>query len=123
MSCARFGSVSQNTTLNGVRDPRRFRLVTGPSVPRLRPNTFAPRCLTTMPTLDSFSEGQSGVIRDIVGEDGIAVRLMEMGLIEGQPVTVLGFAPLGDPIEIEIRGYRLSLRKSEAQRVEMETTP
>jgi Fe2+ transport system protein FeoA len=42
---------------------------------------------------------------------------MEMGLIDGQMVRVLGVAPLGDPIDLEVQGFRLSLRKSEAARV------
>ena len=51
------------------------------------------------------------------GNDGIAIRLMEMGLTDGEEITLIGFAPLGDPIEFLIRGYRLSLRKAEAKRV------
>jgi len=74
-----------------------------------------------MTTLVSLKQiGQRGRITDIRGEDGIAIRLMEMGLTEGEEIKLLGFAPLGDPIEYEIRGYRVSLRKTEAQRVEIE---
>jgi len=54
---------------------------------------------------------------EVAGDDAVAVRLMEMGLTDGEEVTVIGFAPLGDPIEYSIRGYRLSLRKTEASRV------
>lgn len=61
--------------------------------------------------------GDSATILEITGDDGIAVRLMEMGLTEGEEMTVIGFAPLGDPIEFAIRGYRISLRKTEARRV------
>lgn len=57
---------------------------------------------------------------DIVGHDAIATRLMEMGLTEGEEVELLNFAPLGDPIEYLVRGYRLSLRISEARLVEIE---
>ncbi len=73
-----------------------------------------------MPTLDSIPQGRRARIVDVVGDDAIAVRLMEMGLIEGEAIEVLGVAPLGDPIEYEIRGYRLSLRVTEARRVEVE---
>lgn len=73
-----------------------------------------------MPTLDSIPQGRSARIVDVVGDDAIAVRLMEMGLIEGEAIEVLGVAPLGDPVEYEIRGYRLSLRVTEARRVEVE---
>lgn len=64
--------------------------------------------------------GQRARILDVSGDDGVAVRIMEMGLIEGEEATVVGFAPFGDPIEFAIRGYRLSLRKSEAARVLIE---
>ena len=57
----------------------------------------------------------------IEGVDDVSLRLMEMGLVPGVELTVLGVAPLGDPLELELRGYRLSLRKSEAARVEVET--
>lgn len=45
------------------------------------------------------------------------MRIMEMGVVPGVRFTMMGAAPLGDPIEIEVRGYRLSLRKSEANRI------
>lgn len=45
------------------------------------------------------------------------MRLMEMGILEGEAIAMIGVAPLGDPLEYEIRGYRLSLRKAEAERV------
>ena len=70
-----------------------------------------------VPTLDQLTLGQRGQIVEITGDDGIAVRLMEMGLTEGEEIEVLGFAPLGDPIEFRVRGYHLSLRASEARRV------
>jgi Fe2+ transport system protein FeoA len=46
---------------------------------------------------------------------------MEMGIIQGEPLRVVGWAPLGDPMEVELRGYRLSLRKAEAARITIET--
>ena len=61
--------------------------------------------------------GQRGRILDVAGDDAVAVRLMEMGLTEGAEIELIGFAPLGDPVEFLIRGYRLSLRKAEASRV------
>ena len=64
--------------------------------------------------------GQRGRIVEVTGDDAISVRLMEMGLIDGEEIQVLGFAPLGDPAEYLIRGYRLSLRKAEAARVQIE---
>lgn len=68
-------------------------------------------------TLDELAIGQTAEIVDVQGEDGIAIRLMEMGLTEGEEITLVGVAPLGDPIEYLIRSYRLSLRKAEARRV------
>ena len=64
--------------------------------------------------------GQRGRIVEVTGDDAISVRLMEMGLIDGEEIELLGFAPLGDPAEYLIRGYRLSLRKAEAARVQIE---
>lgn len=71
-------------------------------------------------TLDTLSAGQRARILEIVGDDGIAIRLMEMGLIDGEEIEVIGFAPWGDPMEILARGYRLSLRGNEAKRVVVE---
>lgn len=68
-------------------------------------------------TLNELPVGHRAKILDVQGDDGVAIRLMEMGLTEGEEITLLGFAPMGDPIEFEIRGYRLSLRKAEARRV------
>jgi ferrous iron transport protein A len=73
-----------------------------------------------MATLDSLKEGQRARVVDIDGEDAISVRLMEMGLTEGEEIQLIGIAPLGDPMEFSLRGYRLSLRAREARRVEIE---
>lgn len=56
----------------------------------------------------------------VEGDDAIAVRLMEMGLIEGEEIRRVGQAPLGDPIEYAVCGYRITLRASEASRVRIE---
>ena len=53
----------------------------------------------------------------INGSGAIARRLMEMGVVPGAPVRVIKAAPLGDPIEIRVRGYHLALRRTEAQRI------
>jgi len=71
-------------------------------------------------TLDQLKQGGRGRILDIGGSDGIAMRLMEMGLTEGEEIELLGAAPLGDPLEFLVRGYRLSLRSAEARRVQIE---
>ncbi|MEX0820124.1 MAG: ferrous iron transport protein A [Pirellulaceae bacterium] len=64
--------------------------------------------------------GQRGRVLQIEGMDEVAIRLLEMGLTPSVEFELLGIAPLGDPIEIEVRGYRLSLRRSEAARVSVE---
>jgi ferrous iron transport protein A len=71
-------------------------------------------------TLDELPLGQAARISEIKGEDAISIRLMEMGLTEGELIQARSVAPMGDPIEYEIRGYRLSLRITEARRVEIE---
>ena len=76
-----------------------------------------------MLTLGQISRGQTARIVDVVGEDAIAVRLMEMGLIEGESISLIGAAPLGDPLEFSVRGYRISLRRSEADRVQVDLSP
>ncbi len=73
-----------------------------------------------MTGLDQLAIGDSARVVRVVGADEISMRLMEMGLTPGVPLTLLGAAPLGDPIELELRGYRLSVRRSEAARVEVE---
>lgn len=70
-----------------------------------------------MLTLADLSPGSSARVVDVLGEDGLAARIMEMGIIEGELITVVGMAPLGDPMDLVVQGYRLSLRKNEARRV------
>lgn len=72
-----------------------------------------------MPTLSSLKQGQRGTIVNVSGSGAVSQRLMEMGLTEGEEIELVGFAPLGDPLEIQIRGYQLSLRKKEADFVEV----
>jgi ferrous iron transport protein A len=70
-----------------------------------------------MSSLATLEIGSSGKVATIEGDDEISLRLMEMGLTPGVEFTLIGVAPLGDPLELELRGYRLSIRKSEAQRI------
>ncbi len=67
--------------------------------------------------LDKLRVGQKARVDSLCGEDALAQRLLEMGLFEGEEVEILGFAPLGDPMEIRLRDYRLSLRRNEAARI------
>jgi ferrous iron transport protein A len=73
-----------------------------------------------MTRLFELREGEQARIERVDGSDEISQRLLEMGLTPGTAVRFLGTAPLGDPMELELRGYRLSLRRSEAARVEIE---
>jgi ferrous iron transport protein A len=76
-----------------------------------------------MPALDQLRPGQRGRITAIQGADALVQRLMEMGLFENEEIEVVALAPLGDPIEIRIGDYRLSLRRSEAARVQILSLP
>jgi ferrous iron transport protein A len=67
--------------------------------------------------------GQAGRVVRVVGADEISSRILEMGVTPGVDIRRLGTAPLGDPLEFELRGYRLSLRKTEAQHIEIESPP
>jgi len=71
-------------------------------------------------TLAQLSVGARGRVVRVNQFDEVSARLMEMGLTPGVDVQVLGAAPLGDPIELALRGYRLSVRRTEAARVEVE---
>jgi ferrous iron transport protein A len=66
--------------------------------------------------------GQAGRVVRVVGSDEISRRILEMGVTPGIEIRRLGAAPLGDPLEFELRGYRLSLRKTEAQHIEIDST-
>lgn len=73
-----------------------------------------------MKTLDCLAVGESGTIARVHGEGRVRRRLFDMGLTPGAEVYLRKIAPLGDPIEITLRGYELSLRKEEAANVEVE---
>ena len=73
-------------------------------------------------TLDLFEIGEKGIVKSVVGESKIKRRLFDMGITPGADVLMRKKAPLGDPIEITIRGYELTLRKTEAACVNMEVT-
>ena len=71
-------------------------------------------------SLDDIEPGAGAVVVHVEGSDGNARRLVELGLTSGVAVDVIRRAPLGDPIEVRLRGYRLSLRRAEAARVRVE---
>ncbi len=73
-----------------------------------------------MTVLADLPVGARARVSSILGADELSVRLLEMGLTPGVEVALVGTAPLGDPLELELRGYRLSVRRSEAARVQIE---
>ena len=73
-----------------------------------------------MYTLKQLPVGQSARVIKLHGEGALRRRIMDMGITKGVTVTVRKVAPLGDPIEITVRGYELSIRKEDASIVEIE---
>ena len=71
-------------------------------------------------TLRKLSKGQSGVVVKLHGEGAVRRRIMDMGITKGVTVTVHKVAPLGDPVEISVRGYDLTLRRADASMIELE---
>ena len=70
-------------------------------------------------TLNDLKIGQSGIITAVGGEGALRLRLLDMGLIPKTRVRVQKVAPMGDPIQIQIRGYELTIRREAAQRIEI----
>lgn len=70
--------------------------------------------------LSEFLIGESGTVKAVTGEGRVRRRLFDMGVTPGAELTMRKKAPLGDPIEITIRGYELTLRKDEAACVEVQ---
>ena len=74
-----------------------------------------------MPTLDQLNPGQHGTVTAVNGTgSAIYQRLMEMGVFEGAEIEVVRRAPLGDPLEVRLHGYNLSMRKTEARYIHLE---
>ena len=73
-----------------------------------------------MRTLREVSVGETAVIKRLHGEGAVKRRIMDMGITKGVDVYVRKLAPLGDPIEITVRGYELSIRKADAEQIEVE---
>lgn len=70
--------------------------------------------------LSDFAVGETGVVKSVSGEGKIKRRLFDMGITPGVEILLRKKAPLGDPLELTVRGYELSLRKTEAECVAME---
>lgn len=70
-------------------------------------------------TLDELEIGKSATIKSVGGEGALRLRLLDMGLIPRTKVSMRKMAPLGDPIEISVRGYELTLRMADARRIDL----
>lgn len=73
--------------------------------------------------LSELAVGTSAIVRDFPKTGPAFIRLREMGLLAGTRIVLVRTAPLGDPLEIKVRGYHLTLRKSEADHVIVEAAP
>ena len=72
-----------------------------------------------MKTIKDLKIGQSGIVKKIYGEGPLKRRIMDMGITKGVEIHVRKVAPLGDPIELNLRGYELSIRKQDAEMIEI----
>ncbi|EFC05999.1 FeoA domain protein [Bulleidia extructa W1219] len=72
-------------------------------------------------TLKEVAIGEKAVIKKLHGEGAVRRRIMDMGITKGTVVTIRKVAPLGDPIELTVRGYELSIRKEDAEMIEVES--
>lgn len=73
-----------------------------------------------MKTLREITVGGYATVKKLYGEGAVKRRIMDMGITKGVQVYVRKLAPLGDPIEITVRGYELSIRKADAEQIEVE---
>ncbi len=73
-----------------------------------------------MKTLRDVAIGETAVVRKLHGEGAVKRRIMDMGITKGISIYVRKVAPLGDPLELTVRGYELSLRKADAEMIEVE---
>jgi len=71
-------------------------------------------------TLNELKIGGTAVVKKVGGEGAVRRRIMDMGVTKGVQVTLRKVAPLGDPMEITLRGYELSIRKADAAMIEIE---
>lgn len=74
----------------------------------------------TMKTLRDIPVGETAKVTKLHGEGAVKRRIMDMGITRGIDVYVRKVAPLGDPVEVKVRGYELSLRKADAEMIEVE---
>ena len=68
-------------------------------------------------TVKDLKPGQSATVAAVTGQGAVKRRIMDMGIVKGAEIRVMKTAPLGDPIEIFVRGYKLSIRKADADMI------
>ena len=73
-----------------------------------------------MKTMKNVAVGQTVTVKKLTGEGPVKRRIMDMGITKGVEIYVRKVAPLGDPVEVTVRGYELSLRKADAEMIEVE---
>ena len=73
-----------------------------------------------MKTIKDLAVGDTAVVKKLHGEGAVRRRIMDMGITKGVSVLVRKVAPLGDPLELNVRGYELSIRKADAEMIEVE---
>ena len=73
-----------------------------------------------MKTLKNVAVGQTVTVKKLTGEGPVKRRIMDMGITKGVEIYVRKVAPLGEPVEVTVRGYELSLRKADAEMIEVE---
>lgn len=71
-------------------------------------------------TLSQLLPGEFGIVKKVNGSGAVTRRIVDMGVIAGTRIEVKKYAPLGDPIEVKLKGFNMSLRKSEADLIEVE---
>src|SRR5687767_865288 len=101
--------------MRGLASVRSSRTSSGSSA--FRRNASPLRMSAASQPLTSLEVGQRAVVTEIKIPAEHRGRILEMGVLVGTPVELVRFAPLGDPIEIKVRGYNLSLRKHEAEQI------
>jgi len=70
--------------------------------------------------LSDLLPGEKGIVKKVIGSSMIKRRIIDMGVVTGTVIEVQKFAPLGDPMEVKVKGFNLSLRKAEAEMIELE---
>lgn len=72
-------------------------------------------------TINDLKVGEEGIIKEVLGEGVLRLRFLDMGLIPRTKVKIQKIAPLGDPIQISIRGYELTIRREDAEKITIES--